>query len=154
VIRVAWRIRAGIGRQLVELRVTDGGAPETPHQREAGPDSIDGRGLAIVAALADRWGVESDGLGQSVWAELSLPRASSSGQPTARTAAPGAEWAIGQAAEWVIDPMANAVDPVPNAAADPVAGPVNGSVAAPVAQRVAEQVAEPVVGPVHPEATA
>jgi hypothetical protein len=39
--------------------------------RTVGPDSLDGRGLTIVAALADRWGVERDGLGQSVWAELS-----------------------------------------------------------------------------------
>jgi len=73
VIRVAWRIRAGMSRQLVEVRVTDGGAPHEPRQRSVGPDAVDGRGLAIVAALADRWGVERDGLGQSVWAELSFP---------------------------------------------------------------------------------
>jgi anti-sigma regulatory factor (Ser/Thr protein kinase) len=73
VIRVAWRVRAGVSRQLLEVRVTDGGAPHEPRQRDAGPDAIDGRGLAIVAALADRWGVERDGLGQSVWAELSFP---------------------------------------------------------------------------------
>jgi anti-sigma regulatory factor (Ser/Thr protein kinase) len=74
VIRVAWRIRAGVSRQLLEVRVTDGGGgPHEPCQRSVGPEAVDGRGLAIVAALADRWGVESDGLGQSVWAELSFP---------------------------------------------------------------------------------
>lgn len=73
VIRVAWRIRAGVSRELLEVRVTDGGAPDEPRQRSVGPDAVDGRGLAIVAALADRWGVERDGLGQSVWAELSFP---------------------------------------------------------------------------------
>jgi anti-sigma regulatory factor (Ser/Thr protein kinase) len=73
VIRVAWRIRAGVGRQLLEVRVTDGGATDEPRQRDVGPDSVDGRGLIIVDALADRWGVERDGLGQSVWAELSFP---------------------------------------------------------------------------------
>jgi len=36
-----------------------------------GPEAVDGRGLAIVSALADRWGVDRDGLGQSVWAVLS-----------------------------------------------------------------------------------
>jgi anti-sigma regulatory factor (Ser/Thr protein kinase) len=71
VIRVAWRIRTGGDRQWLEVRVTDGGAGDGPRQREVGPESLDGRGLAIVAALADRWGVERDGLGQSVWAQLS-----------------------------------------------------------------------------------
>jgi anti-sigma regulatory factor (Ser/Thr protein kinase) len=73
VIRVAWRIRTAAGRQQLEVRVTDGGAGGSPQPREAGPDSVDGRGLAIVAALAETWGVERDGLGQSVWARLSRP---------------------------------------------------------------------------------
>jgi anti-sigma regulatory factor (Ser/Thr protein kinase) len=62
-----------VSRELLEVRVTDGGASVEPRQRSVGPDAVDGRGLAIVAALADRWGVERDGLGQSVWAELSFP---------------------------------------------------------------------------------
>ena len=71
VIRVAWRVRTAGPRQLLEVRVTDGGAGDEPQQREVSVDSIDGRGLAIVSALADSWGVERDGLGQSVWAQLS-----------------------------------------------------------------------------------
>jgi anti-sigma regulatory factor (Ser/Thr protein kinase) len=67
VVRVAWRVRG----TAVEVRVTDGGAQEIPAPREAGPEELNGRGLTIVQALADRWGVERDGLGQSVWAELS-----------------------------------------------------------------------------------
>jgi anti-sigma regulatory factor (Ser/Thr protein kinase) len=67
VVRVAWRVRGTI----IEVRVTDGGAPNIPAPRDAGPEDLDGRGLTIVAALADRWGVERDGLGQCVWAELS-----------------------------------------------------------------------------------
>ena len=67
VVRVAWRIRGNV----IEVRVTDGGAQNIPAPRDAGPEEIDGRGLTIVQALADRWGVERDGLGQSVWAELS-----------------------------------------------------------------------------------
>lgn len=70
VVRVAWRLRA----DGVALRVTDGGAgARRPSARPAGPEAIDGRGLHIVEALATRWGVERDGLGQSVWAELSAP---------------------------------------------------------------------------------
>ena len=65
----------------VEVRVTDGGVgvvdgnDSTPlATRQAGPDEVSGRGLAIVAALAVRWGVERVGTGQCVWAELSDPR--------------------------------------------------------------------------------
>jgi anti-sigma regulatory factor (Ser/Thr protein kinase) len=72
VVRVAWRLRPGSAGRLVEVRVTDGGAPEQlPQVQPLDLDASDGRGLTIVAALADRWGVERDGLGQSVWAELS-----------------------------------------------------------------------------------
>jgi anti-sigma regulatory factor (Ser/Thr protein kinase) len=70
VVRVAWRLRPNGAGAAVEVRVTDGGASDPPQVRRVGPDSTDGRGLTIVAALADRWGVERDGLGQSVWAEL------------------------------------------------------------------------------------
>jgi anti-sigma regulatory factor (Ser/Thr protein kinase) len=69
VVRVAWRLRRDV-TDTVEVRVTDGGASSSPQLRHVGPESVDGRGLRIVAALASRWGVESDGLGQSVWAQL------------------------------------------------------------------------------------
>jgi anti-sigma regulatory factor (Ser/Thr protein kinase) len=71
VVRVAWRLRRTDSGLAVEIRVTDGGSSGAPRIRRAGPEAPDGRGLAIVAALADRWGVDRDGLGQSVWAELS-----------------------------------------------------------------------------------
>ena len=76
VVRVAWRLRpahsgGGSDHHTVEVRVTDGGAAEPPRIRAIATDAVDGRGLSIVAALSDRWGVDRDGLGQSVWAELS-----------------------------------------------------------------------------------
>jgi anti-sigma regulatory factor (Ser/Thr protein kinase) len=70
VVRLAWRLRVSGSHSIIEVRVTDGGALDVPRPRVAGPDDPDGRGLTIVAALATRWGVDSDGLGQSVWAEL------------------------------------------------------------------------------------
>jgi len=70
VVRVAWRVHPGVDGERVEVRVTDGGAGDPPRVRSVGPDSVDGRGLTIVAALADRWGVDRDGLGQCVWAEI------------------------------------------------------------------------------------
>jgi anti-sigma regulatory factor (Ser/Thr protein kinase) len=71
VVRVAWRMHPDDHGDRVEVRVTDGGAGDPPRVRSVGPDSVDGRGLTIVAALADRWGVDRDGLGQCVWAEIS-----------------------------------------------------------------------------------
>jgi anti-sigma regulatory factor (Ser/Thr protein kinase) len=69
VVRLSWRLRPDA--DTVEVRVTDGGAgSRAPNARPAGPDAVDGRGLHIVAALASRWGVERDGLGQSVWAQV------------------------------------------------------------------------------------
>ncbi|NJP30485.1 ATP-binding protein [Micromonospora sp. HSS6-12] len=70
VIRVAWRLRDTATGPRVHLRVTDGGAPGGPRMREADPDAMDGRGLHIVSGLSSRWGVDRDGLGQTVWAEF------------------------------------------------------------------------------------
>ena len=67
VIRVAWRLVVGGG---VEIRVTDGGSAVAPRVLAADPDSVGGRGLTIVQALACRWGAEPEGRGQCVWAEL------------------------------------------------------------------------------------
>ncbi|MGW1058657.1 ATP-binding protein [Micromonospora rubida] len=71
VVRVAWRLSPATGdERLVQLRVTDGGAGTGPRMRAASQDAVDGRGLHIVSGLASRWGVDRDGLGQSVWAEF------------------------------------------------------------------------------------
>ncbi|WP_319459227.1 ATP-binding protein [Micromonospora sp. RTP1Z1] len=70
VVRVAWLLRSTPGGRRVQLRVTDGGSGSGPRMRVASPDAVDGRGLHIVSGLASRWGVERDGLGQSVWAEF------------------------------------------------------------------------------------
>ncbi|WP_269801387.1 ATP-binding protein [Streptomyces odonnellii] len=61
----------------VRIEVHDA-SPRRPEPRPADPDAIDGRGLILVAALADDWGVteRDDGApGKVVWAELSLPAA-------------------------------------------------------------------------------
>lgn len=70
VVRVAWRVRPTNDGPLVQIRVTDGGAADPPQIRLTEPTATDGRGLHIVTALANQWGVERDGLGQSVWAEF------------------------------------------------------------------------------------
>ncbi|GAA3742817.1 ATP-binding protein [Plantactinospora mayteni] len=72
-IRLTWLLRTGPTAHTVQIRVTDGGAAGPPRMRQVGPDATDGRGLLLVAALATDWGVERDGLGQSVWARLVHP---------------------------------------------------------------------------------
>jgi anti-sigma regulatory factor (Ser/Thr protein kinase) len=42
-----------------------------PAQVQQDVDALDGRGLALVASLALRWGVEDRPLGKAVWFELS-----------------------------------------------------------------------------------
>ncbi|MFE4825954.1 ATP-binding protein [Streptomyces sp. NPDC056672] len=49
-------------------------SPELPRRRTPEADASDGRGLVLVSALADEWGVaERCGPGKMVWAALSLP---------------------------------------------------------------------------------
>lgn len=41
-----------------------------PRLREAGPDEVAGRGLAMVEALSSKWGADPLPWGKRVWAEL------------------------------------------------------------------------------------
>lgn len=41
-----------------------------PQPVDEDPNALDGRGLALVDALAQRWGVEDRRLGKAVWFEL------------------------------------------------------------------------------------
>jgi serine/threonine-protein kinase RsbW len=68
-LEVAWAIDA----DGVRLQVTDGGGHDQPQLRQASLDDTSGRGLAIVAALADEWGVQEHSLGRTVWAYLARP---------------------------------------------------------------------------------
>ena len=54
----------------VRLEVRDE-SPVRPTLRSHAIDATTGRGLNLVAKLANSWGVEVDGSGKSVWAELS-----------------------------------------------------------------------------------
>ncbi|MET9671789.1 ATP-binding protein [Streptomyces sp. NPDC006482] len=62
-------------RDVLRIEVTDTRSENLPHLQPPHPEGDSGRGLLLVEALADRWGV---GLGpvprKTVWAELDLPR--------------------------------------------------------------------------------
>lgn len=53
----------------LRVEVADDGAGE-PVLRDAGPDAEGGRGMALVAALADAWGVEPLPGGKTIWFEV------------------------------------------------------------------------------------
>ncbi|MDH6128744.1 ATP-binding protein [Kitasatospora sp. GP82] len=74
------------GRQIVTRSVLSGGTLRVevsdassglPTPCHASPDDESGRGLALVAALADAWGAHPRvcGIGKTVWFELGLPAA-------------------------------------------------------------------------------
>ncbi|GEB61213.1 ATP-binding protein [Streptomyces gardneri] len=60
---------------VLRIEVTDTRGENLPRLQPTYPEGDSGRGLLLVEALADRWGV---GLGpvprKTVWAELDLPR--------------------------------------------------------------------------------
>jgi anti-sigma regulatory factor (Ser/Thr protein kinase) len=49
------------------LRVADA-SRDMPVIRERSAEEAAGRGLLLVDALADRWGIDADGAGKTVWA--------------------------------------------------------------------------------------
>jgi anti-sigma regulatory factor (Ser/Thr protein kinase) len=92
-VRAAWRVDAR-GRLVVE--VTDGGGPTRPAPATPSVTARGGRGLNIITALADDWGVRDDVRGEvTVWVvvhgDVHAPGAGHSRDDfTARVAAPAA----------------------------------------------------------------
>ncbi|MGV9882162.1 ATP-binding protein [Streptomyces sp. NPDC003006] len=70
-----FELRLTLGVNTLRIEVTDTRTermpPETPEPPEA--DGESGRGLVIVAALAEEWGVVARQVGKTVWAHLPLP---------------------------------------------------------------------------------
>jgi two-component sensor histidine kinase len=68
-VRAAWRVDRA-GRLIVE--VTDGGGPTRPVPATPSVTARGGRGLNIISALAQDWGVSDSASGEvTVWAILS-----------------------------------------------------------------------------------
>jgi anti-sigma regulatory factor (Ser/Thr protein kinase) len=61
-----------ISEHLLRVEVHDGGGPTGPRRRVHHLESMTGRGLDLFDALSDRWGVEGDADGWTVWFELDL----------------------------------------------------------------------------------
>jgi serine/threonine-protein kinase RsbW len=56
----------------LRIEVSDD-SPDVPVEREHGPSLEHGRGIPIVAALADAWGVSSNESGKTVWMSIAVP---------------------------------------------------------------------------------
>ncbi|HST49257.1 ATP-binding protein [Jatrophihabitans sp.] len=74
-------VRWVVDRDGYSVSVTDGGSstPATGRRiaaRSAGAQDPSGRGLRIVAALADTWGVAAEDGATTVWARTRMPQAS------------------------------------------------------------------------------
>lgn len=73
------RAHAAAGRMRIEVSDCD---PRRPVLMRPGPELDHGRGLLLVSALADDWGVEPRSAGgKTVWAELSYARLRADASP-------------------------------------------------------------------------
>ncbi|MFG3046872.1 ATP-binding protein [Streptomyces sp. NPDC048241] len=69
----SFRLTLHAVRGTLRIEVTDTRGDRRPVRREPGEGDETGRGLLLVAALADRWGVAEDRFPRKiVWAELDL----------------------------------------------------------------------------------
>ncbi|WP_405872164.1 ATP-binding protein [Streptomyces zaomyceticus] len=69
-----FRLALRISPKVLRIEVTDTRRERLPRAQPASPEGDSGRGLLLVEALADRWGVElGPAPGKTVWAELVLP---------------------------------------------------------------------------------
>ncbi|MEU0895864.1 ATP-binding protein [Streptomyces massasporeus] len=60
--------------ETLRIEVTDTRGDDLPRHHPPAPDTESGRGLLLVEALADRWGVQLGPVPRkTVWAELALP---------------------------------------------------------------------------------
>jgi serine/threonine-protein kinase RsbW len=67
-VTVAWQIDPN----AIIVRVTDAGGASRPRVRHPSARDIGGRGLALVEAIASRWGVEAADNATTVWAAVTV----------------------------------------------------------------------------------
>ena len=81
VLHAGTRFRVEISDDQGPLRLgVHDGDDTIPTTRRPPPSDRTGRGLAIVDAVVDRWGVIGESDGKTVWCELALPESGTGGQ--------------------------------------------------------------------------
>ena len=68
----SFAVEYAISDHLLRVEVHDGGGPTGPRRRVHDVESMTGRGLDLFDALSDRWGVDGNPDGWTVWFELDL----------------------------------------------------------------------------------
>nr|WP_251076320.1 ATP-binding protein [Streptomyces sp. ISL-12] len=68
-----FRVELALFARRLRIDVSDPRGELLPRPRDVPEDETSGRGLLIVAALADRWGTMTRTVGKSVWCELDVP---------------------------------------------------------------------------------
>ncbi|GAA1297884.1 hypothetical protein GCM10009579_76920 [Streptomyces javensis] len=143
-----------LDRLTVSVRDQD---PRLPRVQACDPFATHGRGLALVAAVSQSWGMHArdDGGGKVVWFTLAVPRPAATAKPpfasygTGRTAPP----LRGDASRPAPASTAPLTGPAP--APEPVTAPTPTPVApAPVAPAPAPVAAAPTPAPLAPEPVA
>lgn len=69
--RTPFTVGLQLGGGTARVEVVDG-APDRPPERSLALSTSNGRGLMIVAALADEWGVDWHRDTKTVWAEMAV----------------------------------------------------------------------------------
>ncbi|HVE64804.1 MAG TPA: SpoIIE family protein phosphatase [Mycobacteriales bacterium] len=72
----ALEVRLSCSQEVLRIEVVDSShrtPAELPLMEDIAAEATGGRGLPLVAAMSTRWGVDSDGLSNRVWAEFDLP---------------------------------------------------------------------------------
>lgn len=87
--QIVFRLASGAQTLVV---VVDDGSPGRPEPQQIDLDAENGRGLAIVSALAVSWGVSDDGT--CTWCVLTVPTARRRALFSSRTARPSAPTAL------------------------------------------------------------
>ncbi|WP_448332329.1 ATP-binding protein [Streptomyces sp. DSM 41534] len=67
-----FRVQLTLTKTRLRIAVSDPRGERLPRPRHPSPRDRHGRGLLIVRALADRWGVRERTTGKEIWAELDL----------------------------------------------------------------------------------
>ncbi|MDW4907372.1 ATP-binding protein [Streptomyces sp. ADMS] len=69
-----FRVELALTERAVRVSVSDPRGELLPRPRKAAPDEMFGRGLLVVAGVADRWGVTELTVGKLVWCEPDVVR--------------------------------------------------------------------------------